>query len=163
MPYKYSAGKQQKELENLFEHELKTFSDFLNLSNQSFLVKQKKPHGPPVIVGMISSWSGEQIKSSDATDLCSKFFGKLFKSSGIAENYSIIVKLFIASPLCLDPDLLDGIFESLEGFDEKQGVVLVASEKNCSLVRFLRQQSFTDLNTDFLISGQELLCKNVQT
>lgn len=163
LPYKYSAGKQQKELENLFEHELKTFSDFLNLSNQSFLVKQKKPHGPPVIVGMISSWTGELIKSSEATDLCSKFFGKLFKSSGIAENYSIIVKLFIDSPLCLDPDLLDDIFESLDGFDEKQGVVLVASEKNCSLVRFLRQQNFTDLKTDFLISGQELLCKNVQT
>jgi len=161
LPYKYSNGKQQKELEILFEDEMKTFSDFLNLSCQSFLVKHKKLDGPPVIVGMISSWTGDHVKSSDATDMCSTFFGKLFKSSGIAENYSNLVKLFIASPLCLDQDLLEDIFESLDGFDEKKGVVVVASETNCSLVRFLRRQNFTDLKTDFLISGQELLCKNV--
>lgn len=159
LPYKYSNGKHNKDLEKLFENELKTFSDFLNLSSQSFLVKQKRPSGPPLIIGMISSWTGDQIKSSSASDLCSKFFGKLFKSSGIAENYSLIVKLFIASPVCLETDLLDIVFESLDGFDEKQGVVVVASEKNAALIRFLRQQKYTDLKTDFLISGQELLCK----
>jgi len=161
LPYKYSSKKLENELEKLFEHELKTFSDFLMLSNQSFLVKQKRNHGAPVVVGMISSWTGHQVKSSEATDLCSKFFGKLFKSPGIADNYSMIVKLFVASPLFLDADLLDDIFESLDGLDGKKGVVLVASEKNCSLIRFLRQQKYTDLKTDFLISGQELLCKNV--
>ena len=159
LPYKYSNGKHNKDLEKLFENEIKTFSDFLNLSSQSFLVKQKRPSGPPLIIGMISSWTGDQIKSSSASDLCSKFFGKLFKSSGIAENYSLIVKLFIASPVCLETDLLDIVFESLDGFDEKQGVVVVASEKNAALIRFLRQQKYTDLKTDFLISGQELLCK----
>jgi len=56
---------------------------------------------------------------------------------------------------------LEDILESLDNLDVKKGVVLVASEKNCSLIRFLRQQKYTDLKTDFLISGQELLCKNV--
>ena len=161
LPYKYSSKKDEKELEKLFDHELKTFSDFLMMSNQSFLVKQKRNNGPAIIVGMISSWTSHQVTSSDATDLCSKFFGKLFKSPGIAENYSMIVKLFVASPLFLDADLLEDILESLDNLDDKKGVVLVASEKNCSLIRFLRQQKYTDLKTDFLISGQELLCKNV--
>merc|ERR1712142_898092 len=69
VPYKYSSKKLQKELEKLFEDEMKTFSDFLALSNQSFFVK-------------------------------------LFKSPGIADNYSLIVKLFVASPIFLDAELL---------------------------------------------------------
>jgi len=161
LPYKYSTGKHKEELEKLFEMDLKTFSDFLHLSSQSFLVKQKRPHGPPVIVGLVAAWPAHQVTASDATDLCSKFFGKLFKSSGIENNYSMVVKLFVASSLFLDPDLLLPILESLKCSDQQEGCVVVANEKNDSLTRFLRHQNFKVLKTEFLISGQELLCKNI--
>eukprot|EP00092_Neocalanus_flemingeri_P029017 GFUD01031502.1.p1 GENE.GFUD01031502.1~~GFUD01031502.1.p1 ORF type:complete len:664 (+),score=180.97 GFUD01031502.1:119-2110(+) len=160
LPYKYSTGKHTEQLEKLFGIDLKTFSDFLNLSSQSFLVKLRRNGGPPVIVGMVSSWTGEQIQSSDATDSCSKFFGKLFQSSEIVGNCSLLVKLFADSSLFLDLDLIEAIFESLKGSEEKQGVVVAINEKNQSLIRFLRSQNFSDCRTDLRISGQELLCKN---
>jgi len=61
----------------------------------------------------------------------------------------------------LDADLLDNIFEAFKDTTEAQDVILVANEKNESLVRFLKMRKFEDFKTDFLISGQELLCKTI--
>jgi len=157
LPYVYASGKHKKELDKIFGQEIHLFSDFLSLSNQSFLMKLKRQNATSEIIGMISCWTGSQI--SGASDLCSKFFNKLFQSPGISEKYSLLVKLFVLPTISLDSDDLEEIFITLDGFDHKKGVILVASDKNCAIIRFLRQQNYLDLRTEFLISGQELLCK----
>ena len=76
-------------------------------------------------------------------------------------KYKLVIKIFAASPVILDEDLLDDIFEAFKDTTEAQDVILVANEKNESLVRFLKMRKFEDLKTEFLISGQELLCKTI--
>ena len=57
--------------------------------------------------------------------------------------------------------MLDNMFESIKCSNDKEDVIVVVNEKNESLVRFLKLRNFQDVKTEFLISGQELLCKAI--
>ena len=161
LPYNIKLGKENKHLEHLFEVEYKTFADFLTLSSSSVIIKQNKVGVKPQIAGLVSCWTVESLQKSGATDLCSRFFGKLLKCPSMGLKYKLVIKIFAASPVVLDADLLENIFEAFKDTTEAQDVILVANEKNESLVRFLKMRKFEDLKTDFLISGQELLCKTI--
>ena len=148
-------------MEHLFEVEYKTFADFLALSSASVIIKQKRLGEKPQISGLVSCWKVEALQKSGETDLCSRFFGKLLRCPSMGAKYKLVIKIFAASPVILDEDLLDDIFEAFKDTTEAQDVILVANEKNESLVRFLKMRKFEDLKTEFLISGQELLCKTI--
>jgi len=148
-----NQGKHNKDLETLFDVEFKTFSEFLHSSSHCLLVRQKAE-----ISALIAGWSTEHLLNNSGKDLCSRFFSKLVRSPAVSEKYSVVIKIFSSSPGLLDTRLLDDILES---FSEKaEEVIVVTNEKNESLSRFLRLQNWKDLKTDFLISGQELLCKS---
>ena len=161
LPYNVKLGKEKKLLEHLFEVEYKTFADFLALSSASVIIKQKRLGEKPQISGLVSCWKVEALQKSGETDLCSRFFGKLLRCPSMGAKYKLVIKIFAASPVILDEDLLDDIFEAFKDTTEAQDVILVANEKNESLVRFLKMRKFEDLKTEFLISGQELLCKTI--
>ena len=150
-------------MERLFGPDLGIFSDFLQLAAQCLVLRASQPDGGRETVGLVASWTRQQIIDSTAKDLCSKFFGKLLRTAEIAKRFSVVVKLFVASPLCLDSALMETILESMKQSEneEPEGFIVVADEKNEALVRFLKFHKFIDLKTDLLISSQELLCKDI--
>ena len=97
--------------------------------------------------------------SNTATDLCSRFFGKLANSPAVRDRFRLVIKIFAASPVILDTALWEDILESFSHNTEE--LIVVTNEKNESLSRFLRLERWQDLKTDFLLSGQELLVKPV--
>jgi len=161
LPYNISAGKHKAELEKLFDVEYKTFSDLLALCDSCVTVKLNRSGGPAQLCGLLACWRVDTLKKSTATDLCSRFFGKLIKCPNLSGKYKAVIKIFSSSVVLLDTELLENIFEAFKDGSEAQEVVLVVNEKNESLIRFLKLRKCQDLKTDFLISGQELLCKTL--
>ena len=161
LPYNTKIGKYKKQLETLFDVEYKTFLDLLTLCDRSVILKQNKVGAPSEICGLVACWKVSTLTQSTATDLCSRFFCKILKSSAVSEKYESVLKIFASSPVLLDESLLDDILESFRDSDKAQSVILVANEKNESLVRFLKLRKFEELKTDCLMSGQEILCKTL--
>ena len=161
LPYNVKLGKHKKQLETLFDVEYKTFSDLLSLCDSSVIVKQNKVGHPPEICGLVAGWKVSTLTESTATDLCSRFFSKILKSPNINEKYDSVIKIFAAPPVLLDETLLNDILETFRDSDKAQSVILVANEKNESLIRFLKLRKFEELKTDCLMSGQEILCKSL--
>ena len=161
LPYNIAAGKHKAELEKLFDVEYKTFSDLLALCDSCVTVKLNRSGGPAQLCGLLACWKVDTLKKSTATDLCSRFFGKLIKCPNLSGKYKAVIKIFSSSVVLLDTELLENIFEAFKDGSEAQEVVLVVNEKNESLIRFLKLRKCQDLKTDFLISGQELLCKTL--
>ena len=156
VPYNLTRAKHSKPLQTLFEaeQEEQTFVEFLQSASQALLLKQKSE-----ILGLVAAWRSEQLLSTTATDLCSRFFSKLLKSPSVSERFRLIIKIFAASPVILDTTLWEDIVEAFT--DNTEEIIVVINEKNESLSRFLRLEKWQDLKTDFLISGQELLVKPV--
>jgi len=161
LPYNLSLGKLNKQLEQLFDVEFKTFSELLASSKNCVIVQQNKTGAKSEICGLIASWPVSQLAQSSSNDLCSRFFSKMLKCPTMSEKYSLVIKIFAASPVILDEALLGSTFEAFKCSADPEDVILVANEKNESLVRFLKLKDFTELKTDCLISGQDLLCKSV--
>ena len=161
LPYNLSLGKLNKQLEQLFDVEFKTFSELLASSKNCVIVQQNKTGEKSEICGLIASWPVSQLAQSSSNDLCSRLFSKMLKCPTMSEKYSLVIKIFAASPVILDEALLGSTFEAFKCSADPEDVILVANEKNESLVRFLKLKDFTELKTDCLISGQDLLCKSV--
>ena len=161
LPYNIRLGKLNKQLEQLFDVEFKTFSDLLTSSKNCVIVQQNRTGCKSELCGLIASWPASQLAQSSANDLCSRFFSKMLKCPSMSEKYSVVIKIFAASPAILDEDLLVSTFEAFKSSTDPEEVILVANEKNESLVRFLKLEDFKELKTDCLISGQDLLCKSV--
>ena len=159
LPYSLSRAKHNKRLEILFNSEFQTFSELLQSSSQSLLLKQNRPGGQSEILGLVAAWQTEHLGKTTATDLCSRFFGKLANSPSVREKFRLVVKIFAASPVMLDTALWEDILESFSHNTEE--LIVVTNEKNESLSRFLRLEKWQDLKTDFLLCGQELLVKPV--
>ena len=159
VPYNIARAKHNKQLQTLFDEEFQTFAEFLQSSSQALLLKQNRPGGKSEILGLLAGWRTEDLVNNTATDLCSRFFGKLANSPSVSEKFRLVVKIFAASPVILDTTLWEDIMESFS--DNVGDVIVVINEKNESLSRFLRLEKWKDLKTDFLISGQELLVKPV--
>ena len=157
LPYNVKLGKCKKPLETLFDIEYKTFSELLSLCDSSVIVKQNKVGHPSEICGLVAFWKVETLRKSTATDLCSRFFAKLLK----CDKFNSVIKIFASSAVLLDGELLDNILEAFRSSEEAQSVILVANEKNESLIRFLKLRKFEELKTDCLMSGQEILCKTL--
>ena len=155
-------NKEKQLLEKMFDVEYKTFSDLLSTSDHCFLIKQNKIEvSSSELCGLVAAWNVDKLKQSEATDLCSRFFAKLLKSPSASDKYKYVIKIFAASPVLLDQELLDNMFEAIKCSTDKEDVIVVVNEKNESLVRFLKLRNFNDVKTEFLISGQELLCKAI--
>ena len=161
LPYNIKVGKYNKQLETLFDVEYKAFSELLTMCDSSVIVKQNKIGQPSEICGLVSGWKVSTLSKSTASDLCSRFFCKLLKSSITREKYESVIKIFSSSPVLLDESLLDDILETFRVSDKAQSVILVANEKNESLIRFLKLRKFEELKTDCLMSGQQILCKTL--
>lgn len=162
LPYNVKVGKHKKQLETLFDVEYKTFSDLLLLCDSCVIVKQNKVGQPSEICGLVAGWKVSTLTNSTATDLCSRFFSKILKSQSISEKYDSVVKIFASSPVLLDESFLNEILDTFKDSDKAQSVILVSSEKNESLIRFLKLRKFEELKTDCLMSGQEILCKTFE-
>ena len=154
VPYSLARAKHHQSLLTLFEAEYQTFSPFLQSASQALLLRQKSE-----ILGLLAAWRTDQLVTTTATDLCSRFFSKLVNSPAVSQKFRLVVKIFAASPVLLDTRLWEDILESLS--DNTEEVILVINEKNETLSRFLQLEKWQDLKTDFLISGQELLIKPV--
>lgn len=161
LPYNFKVGKYNKQLETLYDVEYKAFSELLSMCDSSVIVKQNRVGQTPEICGLVSGWKVSTLSESTASDLCSRFFCKLLKSSTVREKYEYVIKMFSSSPALLDETLLEDILETFWDSDKPQSVILVASEKNESLIRFLKLRKFEALKTDCLMSGQEILCKTL--
>ena len=159
LPYNLTRAKHHKHLQTVFEAEDQTFTEFLQSASQALLLKHKRPGGQSEILGLVAGWRTEQLVSTTATDLCSRFFGKLLSSPPVSDKFRMVIKVFAASPVILDTTLWEDIVESFS--DNTEEIIVVINEKNESLSRFLRLEKWQDLKTDFLISGQELLVKPV--
>ena len=160
LPYSVKRGKEREQLEKLFDAEYKTFSDLLSVASDCVIVKQKSVGQDQKISALIAAWSVESLTQSSASDLCSRFFSKLLKSTNMSEKYSFVIKIFSSSLTLLDDDLLFPILDSLKQAEDDKDAIIVISEKNESLVRFFKIRKYKELKTDFLMSGQELMCKS---
>ena len=160
LPYSVKRGREREQLEKLFDVEYKTFSDLLSVASDCVIVKQKSVGQDLKISALIAAWSVESLIQSSATDLCSRFFSKLLKSTNMSEKYSFVIKIFSSSLTLLDDNIFFPILDSLKQAEDDKDAIIVISEKNESLVRFLRIRKYEELKTDFLMSGQELMCKS---
>ena len=133
VPYRLAGGRHSNILQTIFDVEFDTFSDFLNCSSQSLLVKQNKPGGAHDISALIAGWKKEELLNNTARDLCSRFFSKLIKSPSISEKFTTVVKIFAASSVILDSRLMEDILESYS--DNSAEIIVVINEKNESLSR----------------------------
>ena len=155
LPYNTSRAKHKQDLEKLYDVEYQTFSDLLAIADNCVMVKHCQK-----ISALVAGWSVETLLQTTKTDLCSRFFGKLLKSPNISDKFSLVVKIFSdsESQLLLSDDLFESILDSFKE-DNKDDVIIVVSEKNVCFLRFLRLRKYQELKTDFLMSGQELMCK----
>ena len=78
----------------------------------------------------------------------------------MSDKYNLVIKIFASSPVILDEELIN-TFEAFKTSIKEEEVIVVVNEKNESLQRFLKLRKFQDLKTDFLISGQDLLCRSL--
>merc|ERR1719237_1953155 len=122
LPYNIKVGKYNKQLETLFDVEYKAFSELLTMCDSSVIVKQNKVGQPSEICGLVSGWKVSTLSKSAASDLCSRFFCKILKSSIIREKYESVIKIFSSSPVLLEESLLDDILETFMDSDKAQSV-----------------------------------------
>ena len=159
LPYNVNRAKHKQDLEKLYDVEYQTFSDLLAIANNCVILKHCQK-----ISALVAGWSVSTLVETTKTDLCSRFFGKLLKSPNISDKFSLVIKIFSdhESQLLLNDDLFANILDSFKESNDDKDVLIVVNEKNECLTRFLRLRKYQELKTDFLMSGQELMCK-VQT